>query len=227
MSNLPNPLGERSLQLGTRPQGGRSIRLKINPNRYNRVSLSARVNDNWIGVDLTVDTWSDLMGFIEAAARSKEATTYDIQCSKSNQHDGTITAGRDDDGLVYLELSKPNGGKARFEFLPLRQYVSLHNGSPMPESDVTRRRAIRWVGLVDPIVRKQWNIAYKEEQPQNSYGGNNNGGNNNYQRPQGNNNNYQRPQGGNNNYQQGGNGGYQKPASAPPVADGDLESYLP
>lgn len=209
-------LKERALRLGTRP-GGKTIRLNINPNRYNRVNLSARVGDNYINVDLTIDEWGMFCQNIELAARSKEEVAFEIQCTKSQQHYASVWAGRDSDGLVYVRLTNKEGIDVRFEFLPLPQFRTFRNGQALPESEVTRNRAVKWVKIVEPLVIKHWELAYKEEdqgggfQQKSGY----------QKRPQGNNG-YSNNNGGYSN----NNGGYQQRKAAP-VADGEIGDYLP
>lgn len=169
-------LKERSLMLGTRPDGsGRSGRLAINPNRYNRVSLSARSGEHWINADLTIDTWDDMMMSIRTAAMSKEAYKHEIPCKKRDQVVATVLIGRDNDGLVFVALGAPDKKAVRFEFLPLKQYAHILNGQPMPESELSRRRAINWVNRVGEIVAREWERLYMPEEKK-SFGGGGGGG---------------------------------------------------
>ena len=208
-------INENALQLRTRASGGRPTLLKINPNRYNRVSFSARVGESWLNADLTIDGWKDFCNYITMSARSKEKVDYAIQLKKKEQVYGVVVIGRDDDGLVYVELANTDKGKVRFDFLPKHQFIHMKSGQPMPESELSRNRAIAWASLVEPMVIELWKTAYKVEDAQPQGGGrggyNNNGGN----------------RGGYNN--NGGNrGGYQQQQqSAPQAADGDLADYLP
>lgn len=205
-------INENALQLRTRATGGRPTLMKINPNRYNRVSFSARVGEGWINADLTIDAWGDFCNYIRMAARSKETVNYAIQLKKKEQVYAVVVVGRDDDGLVYVELANTGNGKVRFDFLPKHQFIHMKSGQPMPESELSRNRSIAWVNLVEPMVVKLWEAAYKAEdaQPQGGNRGNYNGGGN---------------RGG---YNGGGNrGGYNQHQAQPQAADGDLADYLP
>jgi len=229
-------LSENALQLRTRPIGGRPTLLKLDPNRYNRVSMSGRLGEQWLNADLTIDEWKGFCQYIGMAARSKEPVTHTISLLKSEATYGEIIIGRDDDGFVYIEINNRGKGKLRFEFLPKRQYVHLKNGAPIPENELSRNRAIAWSTLIEPMVIEAWKAGYKVEDAK-PMGGFNKGG---YQKPAFNNNQgggFQQggqQQGG--GFQQGGQqGGYQKPAfnnnqqapAAAPMIDGDLDSYLP
>jgi uncharacterized membrane protein YgcG len=207
-------LKERSLQLGTRPDGsGRSGRLQINPNRFNRVSLSARSGEKWINADLTIDAWDDLLASVKMAAASKETYRHDIACKKRDQVVSTVMVGRDNDGLVFLALGSPDTPAVRFEFLPLKQYAHALNGQPMPESEMSRRRAINWVNRVGEIVAREWEKNYMPEQRQDTnkgFGGNKSYGGNG---------------GGNRNYGGGGNN-FNSNNNRPPAADGDFDDFI-
>lgn len=204
-------INENALQLRTRANGGRPTLMKINPNRYNRVSFSARVGEQWVNADLTIDGWKDFCGYIRQAARLKEADSFVIQLKKKDQVYGAVAVGRDNDGLVYVELANDGKGKVRFDFLPKHQFVHMRSGQPMPESELSRNRANNWAELVEPMIIKEWKDAYKEDEA----GPNNGRGNNNYQQ-----------RGGQGNYGGGGNN-YQAPQQAAPAVDGDLANYLP
>lgn len=213
-------INENALQLRTRASGGRPTLLKINPNRYNRVSFSARVGESWLNADLTIDGWKDFCNYIVMAARSKEKVDYAIQLKKKDQVYGVVVIGRDDDGLVYVELANNSTGKVRFDFLPKHQFIHMKSGQPMPESELSRNRAIAWAGLVEPMVIELWKAAYKVDDAQPTGGGNRGGYNNG-----GNRGGYNGSNGSN-----GGNrGGYQQQQqqSTPQAADGDLADYLP
>ena len=165
-------LKERALMLGTRhDSSGRSGRLSINPNRYNRVALSCRSGEQWINADLTIDEWGSLMTSIKAAAASKEVYKHEILCKKRDQVVATVMIGRDSDGLVFFALGAPDRQAVRFEFLPLKQYVHMLNGKPMLECEMSRRRAVTWADQVGRIVASEWQKAYMPEQRGDSRGG--------------------------------------------------------
>ena len=207
-------INENALQLRTRASGGRPTLMKINPNRYNRVSFSARVGEGWINADLTIDAWSDFCNYIRMAARSKDTgVNFAIQLKKKEQVYAVVVVGRDDDGLVYVELANTGNGKVRFEFLPKHQFIHMKSGQPMSESELSRNRALAWANLVEPMVIELWKAAYKVEdaQAQGGQRGNYGGGGNR----------------GNYNNGGGNRGGYQHPQAQPQAADGDLADYLP
>lgn len=201
-------VNENSIQLRTRGQGGRPTLLKINPNRFNRVALSARLNDKWLNADLTIDQWWELCALVEAAAKSKVGEAYNesITCYKSEQPYGAVVVRTDNDGVVYLELASVSDGKIAFEFLPKRQYVAKSNGEPTPEYIISRRRALRFATKINDMVTAEWKKAYREDQAG----------------PNGNKNNFQKKNYGGNGGGYNNNGGGQAPA-----IEGDLEDYLP
>ncbi|AQT28156.1 hypothetical protein pVa21_215 [Vibrio phage pVa-21] len=210
-------INENVLQLRTRANGGRPTLMKINPNRYNRVSFSARVGEGWVNADLTIDAWKDFCNYIRMATRLKEADSFAIQLKKKEQVYAVVVVGRDDDGLVYVELANTGGNKVRFDFLPKHQFIHMRSGKPMPESELSRNRAMAWADLVEPMVIELWKRDYKTDDagPQgggqrgNYNGGGNRGGYNN---------------GGGN---RGNYGGGNQPQAQPQAIDGDLDDYLP
>lgn len=200
---------------------GRPILLSFNTNRFNRVGLSCRVNDQYINADLTIDEFHNMVHCVEQAINSKEANEVEVELSKNNQQSGSIKVGRDNDGFVYITIGENGKGEQQFFFLPKRQFVWKRNGQPMTEVEICRMRAIRWCKYFPDFINKSWVADYKDEQ---AGPGGRQGGGNNYGSGGGNRSNNNG--GGNRNYNN--NGGGNRQYSQPPLdADGDLDSYLP
>lgn len=231
-------LSDNSSKLGTpRRPDGKVGRLRVEWNEMRKaVGFSGQTQSGeWVNAYLMFSEFVTLCDDIKVLMNTKEETFYDcgVHEGRDQVFKFRIGAGRDADGIIYLEIGEPQKEALRFLFLPEKQYRRTVNGQPMSPNELSRRRASGWIQTVMPVISK---IAGEAQAAEKNGGG--------FQKKQwGNGNNYQKKPwqgngGGNKGYQNkpwnngngnnyGGNGGQNGGnGNQAPVADGSLDEYL-
>lgn len=169
-------LKERDLQPTGKGKDNRMTRLQLSM-VYNSLRIAGDVGNEWASAILPIPEAFNMFISIQRAAMSKEPYTESFDgvrgAGNNQQVESTVVIGRDDQGIVYLQIAAASGKSQRYNFLPAPGRNWKINGQPMPVNEQSRRTAMSWVDTMRAIIPEDYANNYTDRATSNNGGGGN------------------------------------------------------
>lgn len=148
----------------------------------NAVNFSTKIDNNWARIRFDGAEFQMLCQMVRKAAAAQGDFKEAVECwegkGENRRQAGTLTIGRDADGICYMAFSTAGNQAKRFNFMPQGNYKFLDaQNQPLPRNELSRRKAMAWAAELEHIARTELRLKWDTDKfDPNRQGGFNKGG---------------------------------------------------